>query len=112
VRILRTDNFHRVALEQSETLLKKARTIFGPSVEVAWICARYFESDHARIVRALAERNNDMTDSGRIDLEDGDIRLQFTGGKVVAFSCSEWGAIEAVSNEDWKEKAPESLERY
>jgi hypothetical protein len=88
---------------QSDKLLKYAKTIFGDVVVNAWVADDLILGRSAAI-EAIYESSEAITVSRVGDLDWSNILIvfEFSNGKKVAFSNSEWASISAVG-EKYKE---------
>ena len=87
-------------IKKDPVLLKIAKGIFGDIVKQAYVSALVFESEIAEVKIQCNTFNYFETE---IDLEADPIILTFSNGKNVEFKISEWGSINEVDINKFRE---------
>lgn len=96
-------NYEEIAIENPE-LLKAAKGIFGDLVVKVWEvrCPEYITVKGEKTGRKAFEAAIYPKVSGghnSIGLNPGEVWIEFSNGRVVTFSTSEWGTLKLADQE-------------
>ena len=94
---------------QSDKLLKYAKTVFGDIVVNAWIADDLILGE-VKTIKAICEdfKKIKLHSDGDLEYSFTTIVFEFSNGKRVTFSSSEWSFISAAG-ENYKEVKGESI---
>lgn len=99
-------NQQNIAIREDSKLLRQARTVFGDLVKKAWVTAYHYDhvpkSDTEERLKMSSDKLNERNKAGTLRYDTEDIILEFSNGKTVMFTSSEWNAMILVNIEDYK----------
>jgi len=95
------------AIRPSEGLLKAAKQMFGGIVVQAWISVNILSWDtlgdsESKLDHAESSCCFELSNSNSIAYDGEMIVLEFSNGKQVFFSNSEWGAMGEIKPEEYE----------
>lgn len=93
---------------QSDKLLDYAKTFFGDVVLNAWVASCGGSLDYAIDYALKDSKSIKMHSDGDLEWNDTTIVFEFSNGKRVAFSNSEWAFISAAGD-NYKEVKGKSI---
>ncbi len=89
-------------LKEVEKVTAIAKNIFGDIVEKVYYAMAYYETmdEQASISHFNYEIENSFHTANSIDQDCMTIVIEFTNGKKVVFSNSEWGSMESFHSDE------------
>jgi hypothetical protein len=100
----------KIVCRKNKTLLHLAQSVFGKEiVKNAWVSTTsYSDVEYAIKELSKSEQGYDELDLwenvNSIDYDTDEILIEFSTGKKVLFSASEWASVESLSEENIIEK--------
>lgn len=85
-----------------DNLLNTARTVFGDGLILrAWVTT--WRIDGMSELEDIEKRYYSSDNDNQLDLDAKDIILEFSNGRKVLFTNSEWGSAEQIEDDDFDE---------
>lgn len=89
----------KTAIRKNENLTKTAKVIFGDIVNSAYFTTWDINSKKSEVEHRIND-NKFIYVMEEIAMRGDEIWIEFTNGKTVSFSVSEWGGIESADTEN------------